>query len=64
MIICYLADAFIQSNLQLFRLSREQSPLEQCGDKAPPQGNQHLILATLGIQPTTFSGSQSCTFSH
>ena len=30
-LITYLADAFIQSDLQSIRLSRGQSPLEKCG---------------------------------
>ena len=32
-ITCHLADAFIQSDLQLIRLSRRHSPLEHCGVK-------------------------------
>ena len=36
LIMCYLADAFIvYSNLQLIRLNRGQSPLEQCRAKGP-----------------------------
>ena len=34
-IICHLADAFIQSDLQLIRLSMRHSHLQQCGVKGP-----------------------------
>ena len=52
-ITCYLADAFIQSDLQ-FRLSKKQSPLEQCGVKGLAQGPNScadFIVATPGITP-------------
>ena len=48
-ITCHLADAFIQSDLQLIRLSRRHSPLEQCGVKGLAQGPNScadLIVAT------------------
>ena len=47
--MCYLADAFIQSDLQLIRLSRGLSPLEQCGVEGlaeVPNSCTHLIVAT------------------
>ena len=56
-ITCHLDDAFIQSDLQLIRLSRRQ-----CGVKGLAQGPNscgHFIVATPGIEPC---GSQSCTF--
>ena len=34
----YLADVFIQNDLQLIRLSRGQFPLEQCRAKGLAQG--------------------------
>ena len=52
--LCHLADAFIQSDLQLIWLSRRRSPLEQCGVKGFAQGPNScadLILATPGIKP-------------
>ena len=55
-ITCHLADAFIQSDLQLIRLSRGQSPLEKCGVKGLSQGPNScadLIVATAGIEPPT-----------
>ena len=54
--ISYFADTFIQSNLQLIRLSRGQSPLEQCGVKGlvqGPNGCADLSMATPGIEPPT-----------
>ena len=56
----YLADAFIESGLQVIRLSTGQSPLEQCEDKGLAQGPNSctdLVVATLGIEPTTFQGT-------
>ena len=53
-ITCHLADAFIQSNLQLSY--RRHSPLEQCGVKGLAQGLNscaYLIVATPGIEPPT-----------
>ena len=55
-ITCHLADAFIQSDLQLIRLSRRHTPLEQCGVKGLAQGPNScadLIVATTGIEPPT-----------
>ena len=55
-ITCHLADAFIQSDFQLIRLSRRQSSLEQCGVKGLSQGPNScadLIMATPGIEPST-----------
>ena len=55
-ITCHLADSFIQSDLQLIRLSRRHSPLEQCGAKGLAQGPNScadLIMATPGIEPPT-----------
>ena len=55
-ITCHLADAFIQSDLQLIRLSRRHSPQEQCGVKGLAQGSNScadLIVATPGIEPPT-----------
>ena len=39
---CHLADVFIQSDLQLIRLSRRHFPLKQCGVKGLAQGPQQL----------------------
>ena len=53
---CHLADAFIQSDLQLVRLSRRHTPLEQCGVKGLAQGPNScadLNVATPGIKPPT-----------
>ena len=53
---CHLADAFIQRDLQLIRLSRRHTPLEQCGVKGLAQGPNScadLIVATPGIEPPT-----------
>ena len=55
-ITCHLADVFIQSDLQLIRLSRRHTPLEQCGVKGLAQGPNScadLIVATPGIEPPT-----------
>ena len=55
-IICYLADTFFQSTLQLIRLSRGQSPLEKCGVKSLAQGPNScvdLTVAALGLEPPT-----------
>ena len=52
---CYLADALIQSDLQLIRLSR--GLMEQCGFKGLAQGPNSctdLIVATVGFEPPTF----------
>ena len=52
-IACHLADAFIQSDLQLIR-SAGDMPLEQCWDLAQgPTSCTDLIVATLGIEPLT-----------
>ena len=59
MIICYLADACIQSDLQFIRLSRGPSNPEQCGVKGLAQGPHSctdLIGARPGLEPQT--GSQ------
>ena len=51
---CHLADAFIQSDLQLIRLSRRHCPLEQCGVKGlahGPNSCADLIMAAPGIEP-------------
>lgn len=55
-IICYLAKAFIHNDLQVIRLSRDQSPhLEQCGVPQGPNGGTNLIAATAGqLQLPTF----------
>ena len=53
---CYLADAFIQSDLQLIRLSRRHTPLVQCGVKGLAQGPNScadLKVATPGTEPPT-----------
>ena len=53
----YLADTFIQKDIQLIRLSRGQSTLEQCGFKGLAQRSNScvdLIMATPGLEPTTF----------
>ena len=55
-ITCHLADAVIQSDLQLIRLSRRHFPLEQCGVKGLAQGPNScadLIVAALGIELPT-----------
>ena len=55
-ITCHLADTFIQSDLQLIRLSRRHSPLEHCGVKGLAQGLNgcaDLIVATPRIEPPT-----------
>ena len=55
-ITCHLADALIQSDLQLLRLSRRHFPLEQCGVKGLAQGPNScadLIVAAPGIEPPT-----------
>ena len=55
-ITCHLADAFIQRDLQLIRLSRRHFTLEQCGVKGLAQGpnsGADLIMATPGIEPLT-----------
>ena len=55
-ITCHLADVFIQSNLQLIRLNRRHTPLEQCGVKGLAQGPNSctdLIVATPGLEPPT-----------
>ena len=55
-ITCNLADTFIQSDLQLSRLSRRHSPLEQCGVKGLAQGPNNcadLIVAAPGLEPPT-----------
>ena len=55
-ITLHLAEAFIQSDLQLIRLSRRHTPLEQCGVKGLAQGPNScsdLILATPGIESLT-----------
>ena len=59
---CYIscfADAFIQSDLQLIRLSRGQSPLEQYGVKGPT-AVRILLWPHLGLNHQR-SGSQSCS---
>ena len=61
-IVVIWAGAFIQSNLQLIRLSRRQppphpTPLEQCGVKGFAQGPNSctdLIVATPGLEQPTF----------
>ena len=53
-ITCHLADAFIQSNLQLTRLSRRHTPWSNVGVKGLAQGPNScadLIVATPGIEP-------------
>ena len=45
-IICYLAEAFIQSDLQLIRLSRGQPPLKQCN--GPCSSCVDVIVAPSG----------------
>ena len=53
---CHLAEAFIQSDLQLIRLCRRHTPKEQCGVKGLAQGPKScadLIMATPGIEPPT-----------
>ena len=62
-IICYLDDAFIQSNLQLIRINRGQSPWSNVGLRAllkDPTAVQILpwLHWASNHQP---SGSQSCT---
>ena len=55
----YLADIFIQRDLQLITLSRARSPLEQCGVKGlaqTPNSCADLIVATPGLEPPTFQG--------
>ena len=52
----YLADASIQSKIQLIRLSGGQTPLEKCGVKGLDQGPRSctdLTVATLGLEPQT-----------
>ena len=51
-----LTDAFIQSNLQSIRLSRGQSPLEQCGVKSPAAVQILLAWATLRLLTTKLQG--------
>ena len=48
--VSYLADIFIQVNLQLIRLSGGQSPLKQCGVKGFAEID--CIMATPGVPPT------------
>ena len=43
-----LADAFIQSDLQLIRTKQETYPLEQCGVKGLTQGAQQLCRSYRG----------------
>ena len=53
---CHLADAFIQSDLQLIRLSRRHTPWSNVGLRALAQGPNScadLIVATPGIEPPT-----------
>ena len=55
-ITCHLADAFIQSDLQLIRLSRRHTPRSNVGLRAFAQGPNScadLIVATPGIEPPT-----------
>ena len=55
-ILCYLAEAFIQSDLQ-FMTKQGTNPFQQCGVKGPPQGpnsRTDLIAATPGPEPPTF----------
>ena len=58
-ITCHLADTFIQSNLQLIRLSRKQSPLEQCGVKGST-AVQILSWPHQGTNQRPY-GSKSCS---
>ena len=54
--LSHLAEAFIQSNIELIRLSRRHFPLEKCGIKGLAQGPNScadLIMATPGIEPRT-----------
>ena len=51
-----MTDAFIQSDLQLIRLRRRHSPLEQCGVKGFVQGpnsRADLIAAAPAMEPAT-----------
>ena len=56
------ADAFIQSHLQLIRLSRGQYPLEQCGFKGLDQGSyrSHTGAATSNFSSPCLSSQ--CAF--
>ena len=51
--LLHLADAFIQSDLQLIRLSMRQFPLEQCGVKGPTAVQILSWDRTPGIEPPT-----------
>ena len=55
-IYCYLVDSVIQSDLQLIRLIRRHTPLEQCGVKGLAQGPSSCadLMATPGLEPPTF----------
>ena len=53
-IICNLADAFVQSDLQLIRLSRRHMPWSNVGVKGlaqRPNSCADLIMAAPGIEP-------------
>ena len=53
----HLADVFIQSDLQLIRLSRRHNPWSNVGVEGLAQGPNScadLILATPGIEPPAF----------
>ena len=55
-ITCHLADAFIQSYLQLIRLSRRHTPWSNVGLRGLaqwPNSCADLIVATPGIEPLT-----------
>ena len=50
---------FLQSNLQLIKLRKGQSHMEQCGVKGLAQGPNScvdFIVATTGLEPPTFRG--------
>ena len=62
-IICYLADYFIQSDLQMIRLSRGQSLLEKCGVKGvaqQPDSCADLTVPASGPEPPTFRVEVLC----
>ena len=53
-IICHLADSFIQSNLQLIRLSRRHTPWSNVGLRALLKGPTSVqVVTTPGIEPLT-----------